>query len=873
VTVVSAPAGFGKSTLLTEWLAACRAGGASVAWLSLDRGDNDPALFWTYVVTALRAAVDGIGDLALEMLALPSPAIESVLAALLNELDGLSTDLVLVFDDYHLIDARVIHDAMSFFLEHQPARLRVVLATRTDPPLAMAHLRARGRLVELRAEDLRFTQEEAATYLNGAMDLTLSDNDVAVLEERTEGWIAALQLAALSLQARDDASAFIAGFAGDDRYVVDYLAEEVLSRQPTDIRDFLLHTSILERLTGPLCEAVTGREDGKATLIALDRANLFLVPLDDRRQWYRYHHLFADVLSAHLVDEQPEAVAGLHRRASVWFEAHDDPSLAISHAQAGGDIGRAADLMERAMPKMRRERREPELARWMRDLPDDVLRSRPVLGVAFVGALAQALDFATIGERLDSIEASLRSVDGTFPTQPPATVIVVDEANYRALPAHIEMYRAALALSSGDLAGTITHARGALSLARDDGLAQAAAGALAGLASWTMGDLIGAHAAYTESVSGLTSMGFLADVLGCTITLGDIRRTQGQLSAALGTYQSALEATTPVAGKPPLRGTADMHTGMAGVFLERNDLVAARQQLDLGLEHGERNGLPQNPYRSRVVMARLREAEGDLDAALALLDEADRVYVGDYAPNVQPVPAVRARLRLRRGELAYGQQWLRERQLTSEDELSYLREYEHLTMARVLIAQCRIEAAEHDHCNARSLLARLLVSAEHGGRGASVIEVLVLQALACQADGDTTAALAALRRAVMLAQPEGYVLLFTDEGATMTALLKALRRQPAAPIHLKRLLAVRTQTSGSSTQGLIEPLSERELDVLRLLGGDLGGPEMARELSVSLNTLRTHSKNIYTKLGATSRRAAVGRARDLGLIPGHRHGS
>jgi LuxR family maltose regulon positive regulatory protein len=825
------------------------------------------------VVTAAQTAVDGVGNAALQLLASSSPPIDAALAALLNDLDGLPTDLVLVLDDYHLVETPEVHDGMTFLLEHQPRQLHLVLATRVDPPLPLAQLRARGRLVEVRAAELRFTPEEAAAYLNGPMQLGLSSADVAALEGRTEGWIAALQLAALSLQGREDASAFIAGFAGDDRYIVDYLAEEVLARQSADVRDFLLQTSVLERLTGPLCDAVTGRENGKATLVALERANLFLVPLDDRRRWYRYHHLFADVLHAHLLDERSDQVSELHQRASAWFEAHDDTVQAISHAQAGGDTGRAADLMELAMPVMRRDRREAELARWVRALPDDVLRTRPVLGVAFVGALAQVSDFDTVGERLDRIEASLRSTDGTWPEQPPPGLIVVDQDNYQSLPAHIEMYRAALALANADLEGTITHAQEALSLApKGDALARAAAGALAGLASWTTGDLARAHAAYTESIAGLTSVEFLADVLGCTITLGDIRRTQGQLAAALRTYQHALESIAPAPGTEALRGTADMHVGMAGVLLERNDLSAAHEHLATCQRLGEHNGLPQNPYRWRVVMSRLFEAEGKLEDALALLDDAERVYAGDYAPNVQPVPAVRARLRLRRGELAHAQEWARERQLSAADEPAYLYEYEHLTLARLLLARHRMERDPGALEEALKLLEGLLAAAERGGRGASVIEVLVLQAIAHETGNNASAALAALHRAVTLAQPEGYVRLFADEGTPMAALLKALSKQPDAPTHVRRLLAAITPTAthASILSELVDPLSERELDVLRLLGGDLDGPDIARQLSVSLNTLRTHTKNIYAKLGVSSRRAAVRQARDLNLIPGQR---
>jgi LuxR family maltose regulon positive regulatory protein len=864
VTLLSAPAGFGKTTLLSEWLAQASTGGAAVACLSLDRRDNDPVSFWTYVVTALQAAVPGLGDAALQLLASSATPSDAPLASLLNEVEGLPTNLVLALDDYHVIDTLDVHEGMKFVLDHQPPQLQLILATRSDPPLPMGQLRARGQLVEVRAADLRFTAEEAALYLNDSMGLELSEEDVAALEGRTEGWIAALQLAALSLQGRADAGAFIAGFAGDDHYVVDYLTEEVLARQSGDIRRFLLQTSILDSLTGPLCDAVTGEEGGKATLVALERANLFLLPLDDRRRWYRYHHLFADVLHAHLIDERPHEVAELHRRASAWFQAHDDTSQAVSHALAGGDTGRAADLMELAMPMMRRERRQADLARWVHALPMDVLRSRPVLAVALVGVLAQALQFDTVAERLDQVEALVRSADGSWPEQPPPGVIVVDSDNYRSLPAHIQMYRAALALANGDLAATITHARAALRLAPPhDPLARAAASALAGIASWTNGDLAGAHAAYTESAAGLTSAGFFADVLACTITLGDIRRTQGRLTAAVHTYQRALDLAESTARTEPLRGTADMHVGLAGVLLERNDLAGALEQLTISRQLGDHNGLPQNAYRGRVVLARLREAQGDLDDALRLLDEAERVYVGDFAPDVQPVAAVRARLRIRRNELADAQEWAGERRLSADDDPSYLREYEHLTLARLLIAQHRAEPAR-DEANVLPLLDRLLAAAELGGRGASIIEILMLHAAAHDAGGNSPAANAALQRAVTLAQSEGYVRLFLDEGPPMAALLKALRKQSAAPAYLNRLIA----SPASLPQRLVEPLSERELDVLRLLGGDLGGPAIARQLCVSLNTVRTHTKNIYAKLGVTSRRDAVRQARELNLIPG-----
>ena len=362
LTLVSAPAGFGKTTLLAEWLAAgpaAPAGERLVAWLSLDRADNDPVSFWTYVIAALRTVAPGVGESALAFLQAPQPPpIETVLTALLNDLGATAADIVLVLDDYHVIDASDVQEGMAFLLDHLPPWLHVVIASRADPALPLARWRARGELVEIRAAELRFTPDEAAAYLNEMMGLQLTARDVAVLEGRTEGWIAALQLAALSMQGRDDVAGFIAGFAGDDRYVVDYLAEEVLQRQPDRVQAFLLQTSILDRLSGPLCDAVTGQGGGKATLEALDRGNLFLVPLDDRRRWYRYHHLFADVLQARLLDEQPGQMPDLHRRASVWYEQNGEQSVAIGHALAAGDFGRAADLVELAIPALRRTRQE-----------------------------------------------------------------------------------------------------------------------------------------------------------------------------------------------------------------------------------------------------------------------------------------------------------------------------------------------------------------------------------------------------------------------------------------------------------------------------------------------------------------------------------
>ncbi len=529
LTLVSAPAGFGKTTLVTEWLAApaSPAGDRRIAWLSLDRADNDPASFWTYVIAALRTVASGVGEGALTLLrASQPPPIETVLTALLNDLGAAAGDIVLVLDDYHVIDASDVQDGMAFLLDHLPPWLHVVIASRADPALPLARWRARGELAEIRAAELRFTPDEAAAYLNETMGLQLTAQDVAALEARTEGWIAALQLAALSMQGRDDVAAFIAGFAGDDRYVVDYLAEEVLQRQPDDVQAFLLQTSILGRLSGPLCDAVTGQGGGKAMLEALDRGNLFLVPLDDRRRWYRYHHLFADVLQARLLDERPGQVPDLHRRASAWYEQNGQPSVAIGHALAGEDFGRAADLVELAIPAMRRSRQEAALRGWLKALPAEVVRVRPVLSVGLAGALLAVGEFEGVEERLRDAERCLGATAGTgagFPA--PLAEMAVSDEEFRRVPAAIELYRSALAMARGDVPGTVGHARRAIDLSpEEDHLVRASAAGMSGLALWTSGDLEAGHSAYAECVAGLRRAGHIADIFGCSIALADIRR-------------------------------------------------------------------------------------------------------------------------------------------------------------------------------------------------------------------------------------------------------------------------------------------------------------------------------------------------------------
>ena len=541
------------------------------------------------------------------------------------------------------------------------------------------------------------------------------------------------------------------------------------------------------------------------------------------------------------------------------YEQNGEPSEAIRHALAAQDFERAADLVELAIPAMRRSRQEAAVLGWLELLPDEVVRVRPVLSVGFAGALLAGGEF-------EGVEARLRDAERWLDA-PAAEMVVVDDEEFRRLPAEIELYRAAQALVRGDGPGTVRHARRALELSpADEHLGRASAAALMGLAFWASGDLEAGYSGYAECMAGLRRAGHIADTFGCAIALADIRRTQGRLGEAMRTYEQALQRA-PEQGGPVLRGTADMYVGMSEIHRERDDLPAATQQLLRSQDLGEHIGLPQNRYRWRVAMARIREAEGDLGGALDLLNEAERLYVGDFFPNVRPVPALRARVRVAQGELGEALGWARERGLSVADDLSYLREFEHITLARVLLARYTAERAERSIQEATRLLERLLRAAEEGQRTGSVIEILVLQALAHQARDDIPAALASLRRAVTLAEPEGYVRIFADEGPPMASLLRAAAKHGIAPSYVRRLLAAVNKTEDSTpvSQGLIEPLSERELDVLRLLGTDLGGPDIARELVVSLNTVRTHTKNIYAKLGVNNRRAAVRRARELDL--------
>jgi LuxR family maltose regulon positive regulatory protein len=876
LTLISAPAGFGKTTLVSDWVASLE---RPAAWLSLDEEENDLTRFLTYLVAAVQTIAPTFGEGILDMLqSSQPPPPEALLTALLNELTTISDQFMLVLDDYHVLDSNAVDQAITFLVEHLPLHMHLVITTREDPQLPLARLRARGQLTEVRASDLRFSTSEAAAFLTQVMGLSLTAEDITRLEDRTEGWIAGLQLAALSLQGRQDVEGFIRAFAGDHRYIGDYLVEEVLQRQPESLRNFLLQTSILDRLSGSLCDAVTGQEEGHARLLALDRGNFFVVPLDDTRHWYRYHHLFAEVLSTHLLEEQPEQVAMLHLRASEWYEQHGSAADAIRHALAACDFERVADLIERALPELRRSRQEATVLGWLQALPDELVYCRPVLSVGYAWALLSLGELEGVETRLSDAERWLDTTADMCASSahsPSAEMVVMDEEEFRQLPATIAVYHAGYAQALGDVPKTVKYARQVLELTPpDDLLGRGAAEALLGLASWTSGDLETAYRAFSDGIANVRAAGNISDATNGTFALADIRIAQGRLREAMRIYERAVQEALEL-GEPVPRGTADLYVGMSELHYEHGDLKTATQHLLRSKELGERSGIPQNRYRWYVAMARIRQAQGDLDGALDLLHEAERLYRRDFFPNVRPVAALVTRIWVAQGRVGEALGWAREQGLSVSDDLSYLREFEHITLARVLLAHSKSERADHSMLEALGLLERLLRAAQEGERTGSVIEILVLQALAHQTQGNIPSALMALQEALSLAEPEGYVRMFVDEGPPMAHLLQEVSKHgdPAwgagnAPNYIRQLLTAFISTSDRTPvkQGLIEPLSERELEVLRLLRTNLNGPEIARELIVSLNTVRTHTKNIYSKLGVNNRRAAVSRAEELDLF-------
>ncbi|MBX0328006.1 LuxR C-terminal-related transcriptional regulator, partial [Oscillochloris sp. ZM17-4] len=737
--------------------------------------------------------------------------------------------------------------------------------SREDPPLPLARLRARDQLSELRLADLRFTRSEAAAFFTHTMGLSLTADAIAALEARTEGWVAGLQLAALSLQRQSDSDSFIASFTGSHHLVLDYLVEEVLHQQPAPLQQFLLRTSILDRLCGPLCDAVLGDSatPGQATLEALERANLFLIPLDNERRWYRYHHLFADMLRQRAGGSAGGDIAALHQRASAWYEAQGFELDAIPHAAAANDPARLARLAERLWQEMDRNFQMATWIGWVRQVPDAIIRARPVLSTEYAWALMDLGDMEACDARLRDAERCLELTAADSAPPEPADAMLPN------LPGMIAFARAYIAQSHGDTAAAARYAQLAINRAPESNpVLRAQATVILGTTAWVNGDLDAAFQAFSDWVQHMRQAGNLAFAMAGVFGLIEIRATQGRLHDAARAYQQALKLAPDGA-----LDTAYLDVSVALLRLEMGEREEAARYLEQSGQRLDQSPFIDLPFRWHLAQARLKEAEGDHEAALDLIDEAGRRYVRTPVPDVRPIDAIAARAQLRAGRLDNALDWARASGLGAADDLSYLREFAHLTLARVRIAEYAHRRAADALDDALALLARLLAAAEAGGRNGSVIEILIVQALAHAARGDERPALAPLRRALALAAPEGYCQIFLDEGPPLARLLATALAEGSEPAYVRRLLAafaaaapVPEASASDPDTPEVEPLSEREREVLGLIAEGLTNQDVADRLYLSPHTVKVHTRNIYAKLGVASRTQAVARARALGLL-------
>lgn len=848
LTLLTAPAGFGKTTLLTEWLLER---GRPVAWVSLDQGENEPALFWAYIIAALQRRAPGVGEVALSMLFSPEPFQHTpVLSSLINDLATTEIDLVLVLDDYHLVTDPAVHAGMAFLLEHMPPHLHLVLASRTAPPFPLARLRGRGHLVELTAEDLRFTAVEANDFLRGVMELELSEAGVSTLGERTEGWIAGLQLAALSLRGREDAERVAEAFSGDHRFISDFLVEEVLHHQSPDVRDFLLQTSILHRMSGSLCDAVTGREGSAALLEELERANLFVVPLDERREWLRFHHLFADVLQARLEVREPELVPVLHRRASGWFQERGLLADAVHHALHSGDGTWTADLIERSWRPMDRSFQSATWLGWAEALPPGVLPARPVLSCGLGWALLDVGRFDEAAPHLDRAEAWLEDGAGRD------GMVIADEREWVSLPGTLASARAYQAQAHGDAAATEAHARRALDLLPpDDPFYRGIPAVIVGLAQWTRGELEEAHTSFVEALGSFRAAGNAPYTSGALYTMARIRMAQGRLTEASDHCGKALAVDDPRA-----RQRGDVHGLLASISVERGDLGAAGAHLEHGASSPDEGG-----RRWCLAQADLREAQGDFQGALDWLDTAELVHRPDHLPEPVSLADRRARIHLAMGRWKAVERWLRVAPPSLEGDSGLMGEHARLTRARLHVL--RVERGEESPEGLLPVLVGLEGQVE--GRTGSLIEVLLLQARLHRTLGQEGEAGDRLVRALERAEPEGFFQTLVPHAVALRSLLAdRLARNPRQ--ELSRRLLARVEESGARphppTAALVEDLTRREVEILRLVAAGMKNQAIAKQLFISVSTVKRHVANIHAKLGVSHRTAAVARANELRLL-------
>jgi LuxR family maltose regulon positive regulatory protein len=731
--------------------------------------------------------------------------------------------------------------------------MHLVVTTREDPNLPLARLRARDQLTEIRAADLRFTPGEAAVFLNQVMGLNLSAEDVTSLETRTEGWIAGLQLAALSMWGREDVPGFIRAFAGDNRYIVDYLVEEVLQRQPERVRSFLLQTSILDWLSGPLCDAVTGQEEGKALLETLERGNLFVSPQDDKRHWFRYHHLFADVLRAHLMEEQPDRVPTLHRRASEWYEHNGLEIEAFQHAAAANDVERAEHLIEgEGMPLQFRGAGAPVL-KWLESLPKTALDARPSLWVTYASTLLFGGQHTAVEQKLQAAEAAIAATAALRTHKGDAE----PDGRTKDLEGRIASMRATLAVIQHDVETIITQSRRALEYLHPNNLpVRTATTWTLGYAYQLQGDRSAASRAYTEVISIGNSFGDSIYTIAATINLGQLQEADNQLALATRTYRRVLQLT----GDPPDPIACEAFLGLARITYQWNDLDTAQQYGQQSLQLTRQMDSVDTFASCGVFLARLKLAQRDAVGAAAILAEAEAfVRQHNFMHRMPAVAAAQVLVLLRQEPL------LQQGNLTAAAALAETHE--------LPTSQARVYLAQGDPSTALAVLEPLRRQVEAKGWEDERLKVMILQAIALhavalRANGEKDKAVQLLGDALTLAEPGGFIRIFVDEGPPMAALLQEAAKYGTAPNYVSQLRAAFGKAEGRTpvTQLLIEPLSERELEVLRLLRTELNGPEIASQLMVSLSTMRTHTQNIYNKLGVNNRRAAVRRAEELDLL-------
>jgi len=878
LTLISAPAGFGKTTLVSEWVEQLRLDISRedqneyrIAWLSLDESDNDPARFLTYFITALQMIDSSIGQKAQTVFQSQQQLlINPIMMTLVNDITQLSDplleesnrDFVLILDDYHVIDEPSIHQAIEFLLEHQPPRMHLVILTREDPPLPLSKLRVRNQMVEIRGSNLHFSEKEIEIFLNEIMKFGLAPEEIALLETRTEGWIAGLQLAAISLQGQANRQEFIRTFSGDNRFVIDFLLDEVLLRQPEDVRRFLFQTSVLGRMYGPLCDAVVDFSDEESTLDGqgfleyLDRANLFIVPLDNQRKWYRYHHLFSEVLLYRLRQSELSQLPTLHLRASKWFEDEGDYNQALFHALAAGNLEAAAQLVEQNALHLLVHSRLTMLKMWFESLPENLIHSRPKLCIyrGWLHILIGTVEDAN--QCVQETEQLLLSA----PQQ-----VKTEEQEISGL---LFGLKARIALKIGELQKAIEFANQTLDYIIEGSPIHSHVAIIKGLAAYWDGDLETADQSLREAIRISIECNHRFMTVEATIWLGYIKTLQGHLHQAAKLYRDALQfADLGENRKIPVAGSA--YIGIALVEREWNNLEVAESLLMDGYDMCNLFG---NPQTWHIALAYVNSAQGNQGDANDEIQIAEQLETGSevaFAHLDIDIGWVRLWLSPVEGNLAEAVRWAEDSGLKADDMPSFSQRVTYTTLARVLIAQGEMG-------NAYGLLVKLQDSAEIGGRKGDLIEILALQALSLYSQEDTDQAIITLEHALSLAEPRGYIRIFVDEGPPMARLLYKAISRGVAPDYVRRLLAAflveeRGQTDPPKSQApeseLIEPLSERELEVLQLIAEGLTNPEIASKLYLSLNTVKAHTRNIYGKLDIHNRTQAVARARALGILP------